>query len=683
MRIAIVGTGVSGLVSAHLLSRQHEVTVFEAEDRPGGHAHTVRVDLTDETHEVDTGFLVYNDRNYPGLVRLFEQLGVATKASDMSFGVTDDISGIEWRGTSFATVFAQRRNVLRPSFLRMLADVARFNRTARGLLAGAPDLTVSLADLLETGRWSSQFVDWYLIPMGSSIWSADPRTFLEMPAASFARFFDNHGLLTYGDQPSWRTVVGGSRHYVDAVLAPLGDSVRLSCPVAKVTRTEEGVEIRSEGGLEQFDHVVLATHSDQALNLLSDPSTAEREVLGAIRYQPNRATLHTDTDLLPRNRRAWASWNYHRLADRADAATLTYRLRSLQGIESAHELLVTLNRDEAIREDHVLARFDYAHPVFDVPAIAAQQRHEELNGDRRTWFCGAYWGYGFHEDGVQSARNRVPSSGRGTVVTATVPYEIPEPSIGAARGPTPVRSAVYDGMVSHHRFEPVDHRFSYRIAMVYLDLAEIDLVCALHPLWSAEAANAVSYRRSDYLGDPSVPLDTAVRDLVEERSGHRPVGPIGLLTHVRTWGWLFNPISVYYCFGTDGTTVDRVVVEVTNTPWHERTAYVLPGTGSHVVDKQLHVSPFLPMDLRHRFVIGEPGTRLMLGVDDLRGDELVFSASMVLDGRTADRRALGRILWRFPLMTMRVSWGIYRQALALKRRGATFHRHPEDEAATR
>lgn len=404
MRIGIVGSGVSGLVCAHLLSRRHQVTVFEADERPGGHAHTVRVDLADETHEVDTGFLVYNDRNYPGLVRLFEQLGVATKPSDMSFGMTDERTGVEWRGTSLGTVFAQRRNALRPAFLRMLADVVRFNRAARRLLDGPEDLSLSLADLLESGHWSRTFIDWYLIPIGSSIWSADPRTFLSMPAVSFARFFDNHGLLTYGDQPSWRTVAGGSRHYVEAVLSPLGDSVRLACPVSKLVRTPSGVEIRSGAGLDHFDHVVVATHSDQALRLLSDPSPLEREVLGAIRYQANRATLHTDTSLLPRNPRVWASWNYHRLADPAEAATLTYRLRSLQGIDSAHELLVTLNRDDAIRDDRVLARFDYAHPVFDVPAIAAQRRHEEVNGDRRTWFCGAYWGYGFHEDGVQSAR---------------------------------------------------------------------------------------------------------------------------------------------------------------------------------------------------------------------------------------------------------------------------------------
>ena len=403
MRIAIVGTGVSGLVCAHLLSRRHQVTVFEADGRPGGHAHTVRIDLGDESHDVDTGFLAYNDRNYPGLIRLFDRLGVATKASDMSFSVSDDLSGVEWRGTSLSTVFAQPRNAVRPGFLRMLADVVRFNRAARRLLDAADPPVLSLSELVAAGGWSRQFVDWYLIPMGSSIWSADPSTFLDMPAVTFARFFDNHGLLDFGDQPAWRTVVGGSRRYVEAVLEPLGDAVRLGCPVAKVTRGADGVEIHSEAGPERFDHVVLATHSDQALNLLSDPSLRERQVLGAIRYQANRATLHTDVSLLPSRRRAWASWNYHRLADQPSLATLTYRLRSLQGIESEHEILVTLNRDDAIDDALVLARFDYSHPVLDTVAVAAQAGHGEINGRNRTWYCGAYWGYGFHEDGVQSA----------------------------------------------------------------------------------------------------------------------------------------------------------------------------------------------------------------------------------------------------------------------------------------
>jgi len=404
MTIAIVGTGVSGLVCAHLLARSHDVTLFEADDRPGGHAHTVRVDLPDGTFDVDTGFLVYNERNYPGLIALFEDLGVATKPSDMSFGVRDEVSGLEWKGTSFGTVFAQRRNLVRPAFLRMLGDVVRFNRRARALLDGPPDASLSLGDLLEEGRWSSPFLDWYLVPMGSSIWSADPSTFLDMPAVTFARFFANHGLLEYGNQPGWRTVDGGSRTYVDAVLARLRTRVRLHEPVTKITRTADEVELHTSSGPERFDQVVVATHSDQALELLSDPSRAERDVLGAIRYQDNRATLHTDVRLLPANRRAWASWNYHRVADPRGRATLTYRLRSLQGITSDDELLITLNRDDAIDPSTVLRSFDYAHPVYDRGAIAAQARHQELNGRNRTWFAGAYWGYGFHEDGVESAR---------------------------------------------------------------------------------------------------------------------------------------------------------------------------------------------------------------------------------------------------------------------------------------
>jgi predicted NAD/FAD-binding protein len=240
--------------------------------------------------------------------------------------------------------------------------------------------------------------------MGSSIWSADPSTFLEMPAVTFARFFANHGLLEYGNQPDWRTVDGGSKRYVDAILQPLGSSVRLDDPVTKITRGEDEVEVHTVHGPEHFDQIVVATHSDQALELLSDPTPVEREVLGTIAYQPNRATLHTDVSLLPANRKAWASWNYHRLPDQPGQATLTYRLRSLQGIESAEELLITLNRDDAIDPAKVLRTFDYAHPVYDVAAIAAQQRQEEINGVQRTWFCGAYWGYGFHEDGVESAR---------------------------------------------------------------------------------------------------------------------------------------------------------------------------------------------------------------------------------------------------------------------------------------
>jgi hypothetical protein len=266
-----------------------------------------------------------------------------------------------------------------------------------------------------------------------------------------------------------------------------------------------------------------------------------------------------------------------------------------------------------------------------------------------------------------------------TADRATLPNGVGDPADNSPR----LRSAVYEGRVVHHRFTPVDHRFTYPIVMVLLDLAEVGTVCGLHPLWSAERPNAVSFRRSDYLGDPGIPLDVAVRDLVEERTGSRPTGPIAVLTQLRTWGWLFNPITVYYCYQANGTSVKTTVVEVSNTPWHQRIAYVLDGAGAHVVAKEMHVSPFLPMDLSHRFTIGVPGSRLTLAVDDLRGDEEVFAASMVLSRVPVGRRGQSRLLWRFPMMTMRVSWGIYRQALALRRKGVPFHRHPDKDPASR
>jgi predicted NAD/FAD-binding protein len=405
MRIAIIGSGVSGLVCAHLLHERHDVVLYEADDRPGGHSHTHRVELPDATADVDTGFLVYNERTYPLFRRLLDRLGVATQPSDMSFSVSDQRTGIEWRGTSPSMVFAQRRNVTRPAFARMLVDIGRFNRLALRLLEDPPPDHVTLEDVLGPHRWSTGFRDWYLVPLGSSIWSADPTTFTRIPAATFARFFERHGLLRLRDQPRWRTVTGGSQTYVQAILGPLQAEgrVRLGTPIDKIRREVGGVELVGPGGPESFDHVVVATHSDQALRLLSDPDRLESETLGAIRFQPNRATLNTDARLLPRNRRAWASWNYHRLHVDTDRATLTYHLNQLQAIPSTTPVLVTLNQDDAIDPELVLARMDYAHPVLDPGTVIAQGRHREINGARRTWYCGAYWGNGFHEDGVRSA----------------------------------------------------------------------------------------------------------------------------------------------------------------------------------------------------------------------------------------------------------------------------------------
>jgi predicted NAD/FAD-binding protein len=405
VRVAIVGSGVSGLVCANLLHRRHEVTLYELEGRPGGHTNTVEVEIGGEIHPVDTGFIVYNDRTYPGFVALLRHLGVETKDSNMSFSVSDERTGLEWRGTSPSTLFAQRRNLANPTFHRMLVDVARFNRAARRLAVGTA-LDLTLGEFLASGRWSRELVDWYLVPLGSAIWSADPRSFAEIPVATFARFFDNHGLLRLGQQPRWRTIEGGAARYVEALLRPLRNRVRLGAPVEKVVRrpADRTVELRTaDGEPTEFDHVVLATHSEQALRLLADPSPAEREILGAIRYQPNRATLHTDRRLLPRSRRAWASWNYHRPAVDAKQATVTYYMNRLQGIDSHLPILVTLNRDAEIDPSAVLAGFEYEHPVLDAAAARAQRRRDEISGRDGTSFAGAYWGHGFHEDGVQSA----------------------------------------------------------------------------------------------------------------------------------------------------------------------------------------------------------------------------------------------------------------------------------------
>ena len=402
MRIAIIGSGVAGLTCAHLLRAEHDLTLFESAGRTGGHAHTVDVPEGGDRFAVDTGFIVFNERNYPLFSRLLRELGVTSRPSEMSFAVTDDLKGVEWRGSSLASVFAQPRNLARPAFLRMLGDIARFNHLARELLREPNDLDHSLADFLATRRWSAGFLEWYLIPMGSAIWSCDPGVVTQFPAAAFARFFDNHGLLGLGDRPEWRTILGGSRRYVDAITAPLGDRVRLGTSVTKVVRRRGSVEVAtSKGTLEHFDHVIVATHSDEALRALADPTPSEREVLGSIHYRRNVATLHDDEALLPRHRRARASWNWHQ-GTGSPAPTLTYDLSRLQGLNSATPICLTLNRPDAVREDHVLATMNYDHPVFDAAAMKAQLRREEVN-DGDVSYVGAYWGYGFHEDGVRSA----------------------------------------------------------------------------------------------------------------------------------------------------------------------------------------------------------------------------------------------------------------------------------------
>ena len=403
MKIAIVGTGIAGNVVAHRLAHEHDITVFEANNYIGGHSNTITVPTDDGEVNLDTGFLVFNDRTYPNFTKLLDELGVESRESTMSFSVQCPRSGLEYNGSTLNSLFARRSNLLRPSFYRMIRDILRFNTESPSLLQTS-NLELSLAEYLQRGGYSQEFIRQYLIPMGAAIWSAEPEVMEEMPATFFVRFFSNHGLLSIKDRPVWRVIRGGSRAYVERLVAGHRDRVRLNTPVTSITRRPDKVIVHTRDmAPESFDCVFLACHSDQALRMLNDPLASEREILGAIPYQPNEALLHTDASLMPRRKLAWAAWNYRIPETENPRVAVTYHLNRLQGLDCSTQYFVTLNSGEHIRQDAVLRKIVYEHPVFTAGSVAAQHRHREINGLNRTYYCGAYWRNGFHEDGVASA----------------------------------------------------------------------------------------------------------------------------------------------------------------------------------------------------------------------------------------------------------------------------------------
>lgn len=409
MKIAIVGTGVSGLVAAYRLHRYHEITLYEARDRIGGHTATIEVRLDDQVYRVDTGFIVYNDWTYPQFIELMKELGVDSRRSDMSFGVSDARTGLEYAGKEggkalFNGLFAQRRRLVSPRHLGMLMDLLRFNRMATiDVIRDRLPPGLTLQEYVKQKRLGAPFRDFYLVPMISAIWSTPFADMLAFPVRFLLPFLYHHGLLNVTNRPAWRTLQGGSDQYIKPITSAFRDRIYLDTPVRQVKRFSDHVILRTDAGERCYDQVILACHSDQALDLLVDPDTAEREVLSAIRYRDNEVVLHTDTGVLPGNENARASWNYALTADRKGPPRVTYDMNRLMGLEGPHRLLVSLNDTDRIDPDRILERFSYAHPVFTVEGARAQQRWHDINGGRCTWYCGAWWGKGFHEDGVASA----------------------------------------------------------------------------------------------------------------------------------------------------------------------------------------------------------------------------------------------------------------------------------------
>jgi predicted NAD/FAD-binding protein len=412
MKIAIIGSGISGMTAAYLLHGEHDIRVYEAGDYIGGHTHTIDVEENGEHYAVDTGFIVFNRSTYPNFCKMLDRLGVESQPTEMTFSVKDEHTGLEYSPHSLNTFFAQRRNLLSPGFYRMIYDIFRLRRELNNVLDGKDE--IEIGQYLEREGYSRRFKEHFIVPLGSSLWSADPQRFHEFPLRTFIRFFKNHGFLNIINPFKWLVIKGGSRNYIGKLTATYSDKIRLNCPVNKITRKHDCVELTlSAGETERFDHVVLATHSDQALSLLSDASEKEKEILSAIPYQENLAVLHTDTSMLPQRKNIWSGWNYIILNEDTGRATITYDMSILQSIESPEEFCVTLNRPSDIHPGKVIGQYLYHHPVFTKKAPDAQMRQEEISGINRTHYCGAYWGNGFHEDGVNSALKACAYFGKG------------------------------------------------------------------------------------------------------------------------------------------------------------------------------------------------------------------------------------------------------------------------------
>jgi uncharacterized protein len=659
-RVAVVGSGVSGLVAAYVLARHDHVTLYEADDRLGGHADTHRLVVAGDTIAVDTGFIVHNDRTYPTLLRLFAELGVPTQESDMSMSVRDEASGLEYAGALGPRgLFPAGRNLGNPRYLRMLTDIRRFHRRARAVLAtvpadGVPDVT--LGQFLAASGFSAYFRTHFMTPLVSCVWSCDPQVALDYPARYLFTFLEHHGMLTVFGSPTWRTVTGGSREYVDRVAATL-DEVRLDRKVVEVRETGDGVALTDgDGHTDAYDAVVLATHPDQALAMLADPTAGQREVLASFRYSENLAQLHTDTRLLPTRRDARASWNYQRRATGDGRVLVTYDLTRLMRLPVGPDgtrYLVTLNGADVVDQDTVIATREYAHPIYDPTSVAAQRRLPEVN-TARIAFAGAWHGWGFHEDGALAGRRAAEHLGG----------RWGEPPVPAV----PATPAIYRTEIRHARTEPVRNAFRHRS---YTWLVDLDAL--------PDHGLLARFEARDHLGAP----DRSLRENVEAYLAARGIdldgGRVLMLAQARQLGHVFNPLSVFWCFGRDGALAG-VLLEVHNTYGGRHTYLVHPdGRGRAEVDKALYVSPFNDVSGRYHVAVPVPGERVRVAVTLHRPGHPPFTASLRGERRPADPAGVLRASLRTPLAPLVGALRIRTQGIKLWLRRVPVQPRPQED----
>ncbi len=617
-RVAVVGSGVAGLTAAYVASKSAHVTLFESDDRLGGHADTHLVDTASGPLAIDTGFIVHNARTYPTLLRLFAELGVATQDSDMSMSVRDDATGLEWAGALGARgIFPTARNLARPRYLRMLAEIPRFHRRARAVLAAETPTTgtdatadQTLREFLAEGGFSAYFVRHFMEPVVAAVWSCDPELSLDYPARYLFAFLQHHGMLAIFGSPQWRTVTGGSREYVAKLAAALPE-IRTGAKVTSVLETATGVEITDGNGqVTSYDAVVIATHPSQALGMLAEPTVEQREVLAAMPYSPNTALLHTDTSLLPLAAGARASWNFKRPIDTMGQVTVTYDLTRLQTLETDKRYLVTLGGEHLVDPALVIDRMEYEHPLYTPESVAAQRRLPSINTERVA-FAGAYHGWGFHEDGARS----------GLVAAEHLGFAWLDDSSPTGAAPrVPQRSTVYRTTIRHTRRTPFRRTFENTSRTWLVDLDDLP-----------DHGFLGRFEARDHLGDPGRSIRANVEAFLAAQGVELGGGRILMAANARALGYCFNPISVFWCFDETGRQAGTLV-EVHNT-YGDRHAYLVhpDEQGRATTEKQMYVSPFHGTDGSYDLAVPVPGERLHIAVS-LRSDETgrpaVFSASL-------------------------------------------------------